>query len=310
MRHDDPEPKPRWGLMVGVSVGIHALILGGAVMLASGSGPRLTLYAPALSVSLVGPGDIGLPPGGEPAASPPLPKEPPKAEQKPAPKSEVSAVQPPKAKETPEIKTEKKAPPKRPPKAEKVVRVPKAAPAKKPEAPPKAAEKTRKETPRPSPPKQPPKKELTAQEADALARIRERILAHAGRPGADGPPGGPGGPGRGGGGLGVPGATGTGLNTYKNELARIFYAAWVLPRTLQREDLTATVVIHIDRSGQIVKTEVQKPSGDRYFDESVLRAVAKVQAGGGLPPLPPEIPGRVMIQGLLFDPKIHRGLSR
>ena len=39
MRRDDPEPESRWGPMVLASVAIHALVIGGAVILASGSAP-------------------------------------------------------------------------------------------------------------------------------------------------------------------------------------------------------------------------------------------------------------------------------
>ncbi|MFQ5912488.1 MAG: energy transducer TonB [Nitrospinota bacterium] len=312
MMRDDPEPTARWGVMVGVSIAIHALVLGGAVMLASGSGPRRTLYTPSLSVSLMGPGETGLAPGGGPSKSVSPPPKVEKTEEKAPPKPEVSAVEPIKPK--PEAKeTVEPAKPKEPKKAEKTVPVLEKKPKKTPK---KIVKKTpvRKPTARPGSTKKPKavpsrkkvapeKKRLTTKEEEALARIRSRILAKADEPGATGGP-------SGGGGFSTRGASGAGLNIYKNEIARIFYAAWVLPQSLQAADLKATLVIHIDRKGQIVKTEVERSSGNRFFDESVMRAVAKVQAAGGLPPLPPEYTAGLMAQGLLFDPEIRRGLTR
>ena len=148
-------------------------------------------------------------------------------------------------------------------------------------------------------------------ELDALDRIRKRLLARASRPagrrGATGTGRRGGGPGKpGGGGFSGPG----GRNSYKNELARIFYAAWVLPRSIPTEGLKVDLIIHIDRGGRIVKTDIKSPSGNRLFDESVLRAVAKVDTAGGLPPLPPGIPESVLVQGFRFDPKFHRGFTR
>ena len=270
MMNDDPEPKIHWGLMVGISVAVHALVLGGAVMLATGSGPRRSLYAPSMSVNLVGPGEAGLPPDGGPSESVPPP---PKAEKaKPKPKKSEVDLEPKKK----ELK-----------KPKKVVRVPKKGRVKKRK---KVSSSQKKRSKR---------KTLSAKETEALSKIRKRILARAGKPGK----------GRGGG-PGVAGPAGTGMDSYKNEIARTFYKAWVLPQSLPTEDITAVLVIHINRKGQIVKTDVEKSSGNRFFDESVMRAVAKVQTAGGLPPLPPEYSADLMVQGLLFDPKIRRELSR
>jgi colicin import membrane protein len=322
MTHDDPEPKVHWGIMVGVSVVIHALVLGGAGFFAVSSSPRRALYAPSMSVSLMGPGDPGLLPGpakggGPPASTPPPPKpkveekkEPPKPEPKPEPKAKADKPKLIK----PEVKPEK--PKKKPKPVEKVVKVPKKAKPKKPKTPPpkEAPEKTAKKQKTPKKPSKPPakkpaEKSLSTQESEALTKIqkrledskaldsiRKRLLARANQTG--------------GGGGGGGGAAGQGSNIYKNEIARIFYSAWVLPRGGDIEDLEAVIVIHIARSGKIIKTEVEKSSGDLYFDESVMRAVGKVKTGGGLPPLPPEIPGQILVQGLLFDPKIQQGLSR
>ena len=348
MRRDDPEPKTRWGPMILASVAVHALVIGGAVILASGSAPPRLLYAPSMSVGLVSPGEVGRPPGG--GGDPSVPPNTDRPRGKSAPKTKMKAPDPPRTKrrsakdtpaESPRLKVEKPKPEitralslkpesraKRPkPKTEKppkaVVRVPKLAPRKQPpkkraaaprrDAPPKKAKKKRRtETPAVSAKtrRKPAAGKLAGKELDALDRIRKR-LARASRPAERGGGaetrrrgGGPGKPG--GGGFSGPG----GRDSYKNELARIFYAAWVLPRSIPTEGLKVDLIIHIDRSGRIVKTDIKSPSGNRLFDESVLRAVAKVDTAGGLPPLPPEIPESPLVQGFRFDPKFHRGFTR
>ncbi|MDP6482868.1 MAG: TonB C-terminal domain-containing protein [Nitrospinota bacterium] len=340
MRRDDPEPKTRWGPMALASVAIHALVIGGAVILASGSAPPRLLYAPSMSVGLVGPGKVGLPPGG---GGPPVPPNTDGPREKSAPKTKVKAPDPPPTKrrpaketpaESPRPKVERPKPeitrtltlkpkPKtaKPPKA--VVRVPKKktlrkrpppkkrAAAPRGDAPPKQAKKKHRKKPSAVSAKtrrKPAVRKPAGKDLDALERIRKRLLARASRPagrrGETGTKRRGGGPGKpGGGGFSGPG----GRDSYKNELARIFYAAWVLPRSIPTEGLKVDLIIHIDRDGRIVKTDIKSPSGNRLFDESVLRAVAKVDTAGGLPPLPPEIPESLLVQGFRFDPKYHRG---
>jgi len=298
MRRDDPEPKTRWGPMVLASVAVHALVIGGVVILASGSAPPRLLYAPSMSVGLVSPGEVGLPPGG--GGDPSVPPNTDRPSGKSAPKTKVKAPA-----ESPRPKVEKPKPeitralslkpeprakrpkPKtaKPPKA--VVRVPKKAPRKQPpkkkraaaprgDAPPKKVKKKRRtETPAVSAKtrRKPAAGKLAGKELDALDRIRKRLLARASRPagrrgGAETRRRG-GGPGKpGGGGYSGPG----GRDSYKNELARIFYAAWVLPRSIPTEGLKVDLIIHIDRGGRIVKTDIK-------------------------------------VQGLRFDPKFHRGFT-
>ena len=278
-----------------------------------------------MSVGLVGPGEVGLPPGG--GGDPFVPPNTDRPREKSAPKAKVKAPDPPRTKrrsakdtpaESPRLKVEKPKPeitralslkPKpgtaRPPK--------KRAAAPRGDAPPKKAKKIRRTGPSAvfaKTRRKPAVREIAGKELDALDRIRKR-LARASRPAERGGGaetrrrgGGPGKPG--GGGFSGPG----GRDSYKNELARIFYAAWVLPRSIPTEGLKVDLIIHIDRGGGIVKTDIKSPSGNRLFDESVLRAVAKVDTAGGLPPLPPEIPESPLVQGFRFDPKFHRGFTR
>ena len=150
-------------------------------------------------------------------------------------------------------------------------------------------------------------KSLSTAELDRLTKIRQRLLARKGQSG----PGGIGknrrqndslaGVGNRGGGS-LPGEK----NAYKHELGRIFYKAWVLPDSLRGKWLKVFLYLHIDRSGQILKTDFLETSGNRLFAESVKRAVSKVKTGGGLPPLPTEISETTWIQGFTFDPKYLR----
>jgi len=59
---------------------------------------------------------------------------------------------------------------------------------------------------------------------------------------------------------------------------------WSMPPSLMPdENITAIIDLSIDRSGAVEKVSFEKRSGNRYFDESALRAVKKSQP---FPPLP------------------------
>ena len=79
-------------------------------------------------------------------------------------------------------------------------------------------------------------------------------------------------------------------------------SAWILPEAISRQNrkLETIVAIRIQRSGQITKTWVEKESGDRAFDQSTLRAVAK---SNPLPPLPSNFAGEHFEVGLRFTPE-------
>ena len=319
MNYDDPEPKTRWRMMIGGSLGIHIIIIGGAVMLASGSAPRRSLYAPSISVGLYGPSKLGPSGGaGDPAGQAPA------AESEPAPSpvdEKASPLKPEKTEPAPPKMTPAAAQPKKALPPKEAVRVPKKTPPRKKtvkkrdapprkETPPKKVVKPR-QRPKPKSASRPSekskrKRSLNTKELDQLAKIRKRLSARASRPdtggsGRDrGSSRGPGGTeGTRGESRGLPG----GRNAYKNELAQIFYGAWVLPNPLRNMGLKVILVLQINRGGQILKTDILESSGNRLFDESVMRAVSKVKIGGGVPPLPPEFSEGVLEQGLIFDPK-------
>ncbi|OGL46212.1 MAG: protein TolA [Candidatus Schekmanbacteria bacterium RBG_16_38_10] len=61
--------------------------------------------------------------------------------------------------------------------------------------------------------------------------------------------------------------------------------AWVLPENTTSVDkkLEAIIAIRIKKDGEIVKVWTEKSSGNNYFDQSALRAIAKANP---LPPVP------------------------
>ena len=61
--------------------------------------------------------------------------------------------------------------------------------------------------------------------------------------------------------------------------------AWVLPENTTSADkkLEAIIAIRIKKDGEIVKVWTEKSSGNNYFDQSALRAIAKANP---LPPVP------------------------
>lgn len=79
-------------------------------------------------------------------------------------------------------------------------------------------------------------------------------------------------------------------------------SAWILPEAISRQNrkLETIVAIRIQRNGQITKTWVEKESGDRAYDQSTLRAVAKANP---LPPLPSDFTGEYFEVGLRFTPE-------
>ncbi len=81
-------------------------------------------------------------------------------------------------------------------------------------------------------------------------------------------------------------------NSEINKRMNMYYATvwarirnqWILPQSiLQRENIEAVVHAKVLRSGAVTELSFEKRSGNRYFDESAMRAVRKAHP---LPPLP------------------------
>lgn len=73
------------------------------------------------------------------------------------------------------------------------------------------------------------------------------------------------------------------LQAYYDKIALIIRNAWSLPEILSNKGYKTILSIHISRDGTIQSLWIEKGSGNRFYDESTLRAVKKVSP---LPPLP------------------------
>jgi TonB family protein len=74
------------------------------------------------------------------------------------------------------------------------------------------------------------------------------------------------------------------MNQYYARIWARIKNQWILPQSiLQRGNIEAVVHARILRSGAVTELSFEKRSGNRYFDESVMRAVRKAHP---LPPLP------------------------
>ncbi len=267
--------KTGWAPVVVVSVLVHAAILGGILTLSPLSDKPRKFYAPAMTVNLIGPGPT------RPAA----PSSPRKVEAAPRPAPKVEAKVTPPPKETPAVRA---TPP------PKVKPVPKAAPAPKPPVEAKAVEPAK-------PKEEPPAKQESVpdpEEADVkagLEEIRERLAKERAGEGIEGP----GGPPRG----GVSSVTlDLRHRAYYNQVWQILEEAWVLPSSARAETLRAIVSIGVDPAGKIIEIKFERRSGDRYFDESVERALAKVAQ---LPAPPEASSGSTFRVGLRFTPRVQ-----
>lgn len=100
-------------------------------------------------------------------------------------------------------------------------------------------------------------------------------------------------------------ASGSSRNVLENQYyASVFSKVqphWKLPEhKMQEKDLAATIVIRVARNGTITDQFFENTSGDRLFDQFVLKAL---QDASPLPPIPPALQeGGAMEIGLHFKP--------
>ncbi len=75
---------------------------------------------------------------------------------------------------------------------------------------------------------------------------------------------------------------------------------WSLPEYMQKKpDLTAVVVITINKNGHIANMFFEKKSGDRIFDQFVTKTI---ESASPLPPIPPAMKKQRYEIGLRFKP--------
>ncbi|MBP1749944.1 MAG: TonB family protein [Deltaproteobacteria bacterium] len=252
-----------WYKMLAVSVALHIIIIGAFSIPIKFSSKKIDLSG-SYSVNLVGSsGNLGGGGGG--------PKVQSQAKPEPKPKQDKPA---------PAIK-EKKIPPKKPQPMEKeddAVSLSK---------------------------KKPPKTKTTREEVD---RLEERIqnirkktdYIDVAKAGSGGP-----GKGGGGGGGGLPGSGGgsgapldPAMQKYLLDVWEKIKNAWNVPG-MAKKDLETIVLIKIRKDGRIVDINIEKRSGNRVYDESVLRVLRAVEP---LPPIPSSLNTDALEVGFRFLP--------
>ncbi|MBP6940399.1 MAG: cell envelope integrity protein TolA [Syntrophorhabdaceae bacterium] len=76
-------------------------------------------------------------------------------------------------------------------------------------------------------------------------------------------------------------------------------SAWGVPGMTYKKDLETIVIIRIRKDGRIVDITIEKRSGNRIYDESILRVLRAVDP---LPPIPPSLNTDSMELGFRFLP--------
>lgn len=90
------------------------------------------------------------------------------------------------------------------------------------------------------------------------------------------------------------------LEAYVTEVWKKVRTAWGLPGSLSlKRDLETVVSVRIRRDGRIIAIEWEKKSGNRLYDESVLRTLRSVDP---FPPFPQGIPYESIEIGFRFLP--------
>lgn len=74
---------------------------------------------------------------------------------------------------------------------------------------------------------------------------------------------------------------------------------WIYPDGLKDDKISVIVSIKIARTGKLLDVSVEKSSGDKAFDASLLKAVKKAAP---FPPLPVDMEGSFLETGLRFCP--------
>lgn len=74
------------------------------------------------------------------------------------------------------------------------------------------------------------------------------------------------------------------LNRYAQQLKAWITDHWQLPELLLNEKLSATVSLTINATGNLIKQDPEKMSGNQLFDDSILKAIARAAPFPSFPP--------------------------
>ncbi len=93
------------------------------------------------------------------------------------------------------------------------------------------------------------------------------------------------------------------MNAYYALIWSRIKSQWALPRgILQSDNLEAIIDVRILRDGTVNRLGIEKSSGNRYFDESALRAVRKATF--------PALPAWIQDTSAEFGIKFHSSEGR
>lgn len=74
---------------------------------------------------------------------------------------------------------------------------------------------------------------------------------------------------------------------------------WIYPQGLKDNRISIIVSMKIARNGKLIEASVEKSSGNKAFDDSLLKAIKKAAP---FPPLPTDLEGNFLETGLRFCP--------
>jgi TonB family protein len=91
------------------------------------------------------------------------------------------------------------------------------------------------------------------------------------------------------------------MNLYLTAIWEKIRSSWTLTESLMpaKKDIESIIAIKIRKNGEIVDTNFEKRSGNRYLDESAMRAIKKANP---LPPLPDGFHEEYLEIGIRFHP--------
>jgi len=88
------------------------------------------------------------------------------------------------------------------------------------------------------------------------------------------------------------------ISLYYTQIWSRIKSQWVFPQSIsQKENLTAVINVKVLDSGAVTELHFEKHSGNRYFDDSAVRAIRKASP---FPPLPSDLGEKSVELGIRF----------
>jgi TonB family protein len=100
-----------------------------------------------------------------------------------------------------------------------------------------------------------------------------------------------------------PGGGGPVSGNYRDLVGSIYWSAWTLPVSTERENSIVEAVVTISRDGKVISARITQPSGDSQVDASVRRTLDRVTF---IAPFPEGTSDRERTYPLNFDLKMKR----